>query len=79
MSPGPGGAHNWQPMSCGPLTGLVYIPGQEISYTYRMDPNSKYVVSGRIWEWWAVSVRDFPMERRPDQRPTRRRGACPRA
>lgn len=47
ISPGPGGAHNWQPMSYSPLTGLVYIPGQESSYTYRIDPNFKYVAGGR--------------------------------
>jgi quinohemoprotein ethanol dehydrogenase len=47
MSPGPGGAHNWQPMAYSPLTGLVYIPGQESSYTYRIDPNFKYEAGGR--------------------------------
>jgi PQQ-dependent dehydrogenase (methanol/ethanol family) len=47
MSPGPGGAHNWQPMSWSPLTGLVYIPGQESSYTYRIDPKFVYVAGGR--------------------------------
>lgn len=47
VSPGPGGAHNWQPMSYSPLTGLVYIPGQESSYTYRLDPNFKYTAGGR--------------------------------
>ncbi len=26
ISPGPGGAHNWSPMSFNPSTGLVYIP-----------------------------------------------------
>jgi quinohemoprotein ethanol dehydrogenase len=34
-------------MSYSPLTGLVYIPGQESSYTYRIDPNYKYVAGGR--------------------------------
>ncbi len=29
VSPGPLGAHNWQPMSFNPQTGLVYIPMQE--------------------------------------------------
>jgi quinohemoprotein ethanol dehydrogenase len=29
LAPGPGGAHNWQPMSYDPRTGLVYIPAQE--------------------------------------------------
>jgi PQQ-dependent dehydrogenase (methanol/ethanol family) len=32
--PGPGGAHNWQPMSYSPLTGLVYIPAQEAGFAY---------------------------------------------
>jgi hypothetical protein len=26
LSPRPGGAHNWAPMSFNPMTGLVYIP-----------------------------------------------------
>jgi quinohemoprotein ethanol dehydrogenase len=34
LSPGPGGAHNWQPMSFHPGLGLVYIPGQESSGVY---------------------------------------------
>jgi len=28
ISPSSGGAHNWQPMSWNPITGLVYIPGR---------------------------------------------------
>jgi quinohemoprotein ethanol dehydrogenase len=28
--PGPYGAHNWQPMSYSPLTGLVYLPAQNV-------------------------------------------------
>ena len=32
--PGAGGAHNWQPMSYSPITGLVYLPGNEGSATY---------------------------------------------
>jgi quinohemoprotein ethanol dehydrogenase len=43
LSPGPGGAHNWQPMSFSPLTGLVYIPGQESSGIYRPELNFTYV------------------------------------
>jgi quinohemoprotein ethanol dehydrogenase len=42
ISPGTSGAHNWQPMSFSPLTGLVYIPGQETSSVYRVDPNFSY-------------------------------------
>src|SRR5580700_8506498 len=39
LSPGPGGAHNWQPMAFNPINGLIYIPGQESSGTYVPDPN----------------------------------------
>jgi quinohemoprotein ethanol dehydrogenase len=31
LSPGPGGAHNWAPMSFNPSTGLVYIPTTLVS------------------------------------------------
>ncbi|MGE0851638.1 MAG: PQQ-dependent dehydrogenase, methanol/ethanol family [Hyphomicrobiaceae bacterium] len=31
--PGPFGAHNWHPMSFSPLTGLVYLPAQNIPLT----------------------------------------------
>jgi quinohemoprotein ethanol dehydrogenase len=33
-TPGPGGGHNWMPMSFSPQTGLVYIPVIEVSYPY---------------------------------------------
>jgi quinohemoprotein ethanol dehydrogenase len=36
--PGPGGAHDWQPMSYSPKTGLVYIPTSEGAFAYRNDP-----------------------------------------
>ena len=43
VSPGPGGAHNWQPMSFSPITGLVYLPSQQGSrFNYVMDPNYQY-------------------------------------
>jgi PQQ-dependent dehydrogenase (methanol/ethanol family) len=37
LHPGPRGAHNWHTMSFNPETGLVYIPGQDNSFTYRAD------------------------------------------
>jgi quinohemoprotein ethanol dehydrogenase len=38
--PGPGGAHNWSPMSFNPNTGLVYIPTSTFSsMNYSIDPN----------------------------------------
>lgn len=40
--PGPLGAHNWQPMSFNPTTGLVYIPAQEAPWAYVDNANYKY-------------------------------------
>jgi quinohemoprotein ethanol dehydrogenase len=36
--PGPGGAHDWQPMAFSAKTGLVYIPVSEGAFPYRPDP-----------------------------------------
>ncbi|MGA7295166.1 MAG: PQQ-dependent dehydrogenase, methanol/ethanol family [Terriglobales bacterium] len=33
--PGPLGAHSWQPMSYSPLTGLTYIPVNEVGFNYK--------------------------------------------
>ena len=35
--PGPAGAHNWQPMSFNPDTGLVYIPARQAPLVYMLD------------------------------------------
>ncbi|HXS28825.1 MAG TPA: PQQ-dependent dehydrogenase, methanol/ethanol family [Steroidobacteraceae bacterium] len=35
--PGPSGGHNWQAMSFSPVTGLVYIPAQEMPFPYLAD------------------------------------------
>jgi quinohemoprotein ethanol dehydrogenase len=43
LSPGPGGAHNWSPMSFNPTTGLVYIPtSSNSSSTFAIDTNFAY-------------------------------------
>lgn len=39
--PGPDGAHNWQPMSFNPLTGLVYLPAQHIPVN--LSPEMSFV------------------------------------
>src|SRR5262249_55739456 len=40
ISPGPGGAHNWSPMSFNPKTGLVYIPtSTNSSSNFAIDQN----------------------------------------
>ncbi len=43
LTPGPGGAHNWPPMSFNPNSGLVYIPGQSgTGFNYQVDPQFNY-------------------------------------
>ncbi|NIV21551.1 MAG: PQQ-binding-like beta-propeller repeat protein, partial [Gammaproteobacteria bacterium] len=37
VMPGPGGAHNWQPMAFSPASGLVYIPAIEAGFPYFSD------------------------------------------
>jgi quinohemoprotein ethanol dehydrogenase len=37
--PGPYGAHNWQPMSFNPTTGLVYLPAQNVPINLMDDKN----------------------------------------
>ena len=44
--PGPQGAHGWPPMSYSPRTGLVYIPTEENSFTYVIDPKFKPLPKG---------------------------------
>ena len=40
IAPGPGGAHNWAPMSFNPMTGLVYIPTSTNSTSnFAVDPD----------------------------------------
>jgi quinohemoprotein ethanol dehydrogenase len=49
--PGPGGAHNWQPMSFNPKTGLVYIPAVESSFTYVRERDFK-----RVPGFWNMGI-----------------------
>jgi len=44
--PSPHGAHNWQPSSFNPVTGLVYIPEQEVGFLYKSDEAFKAVTKG---------------------------------
>ncbi len=41
IMPSPFGGHNWHPMSFSPLTGLVYLPTQDLAFPYSNDPNYK--------------------------------------
>jgi quinohemoprotein ethanol dehydrogenase len=42
IQPSPLGAHNWQPMSYSPQTGLVYLPVTEFSVLYKHDPSFRF-------------------------------------
>ena len=43
ITPGPGGAHNWSPMSFNPTLGLLYMSGQSGGgFTYAVQPNFEY-------------------------------------
>jgi len=57
--PGAAGARNWQPMSYNPLNGLVYMPVNEASSTFAIDPNFKYT----------PGVRNTGMFRNPGAQP----------
>ena len=51
QSPGPGGAHNWHPMSFNPATGLVYIPAVEGSFNYGRERDFK-----RVPGFWNMGI-----------------------
>jgi quinohemoprotein ethanol dehydrogenase len=40
--PGPLGAHSWQPMSYSPLTGLTYIPVNEVGFNYKSEDDFEF-------------------------------------
>jgi quinohemoprotein ethanol dehydrogenase len=40
--PGPLGAHSWQPMSYSPLTGLTYIPVNEVGFKYKSQEDFEF-------------------------------------
>jgi hypothetical protein len=48
ITPGPGGAHNWSPMSFNPNTGLVYVPATVTgSFNYATDPKFVFKPGGQ--------------------------------
>ena len=42
IEPGPGGAHNWDPMAFSPITGLVYIPTVDSRFIWQKDEDFQY-------------------------------------
>ncbi len=49
VMPGPLGAHNWQPMSYSPKTGLVYIPAQEAAALLAPDNDAAFDTHTGAW------------------------------
>ncbi|MBS1808402.1 MAG: PQQ-dependent dehydrogenase, methanol/ethanol family [Acidobacteria bacterium] len=70
LKPGPLGAHNWQPMSYNPKTGLVYIPAQDAIGLYLADGRFKYVPNRPgLWNTgvdFVLALKDVP---RPEDIP----------
>ena len=68
--PGPGGAHNWQPMSYSPDTGLVYIPAKQEPSVYFLDEGFTYRSTGFNLgtNGWDINQDDFslPSDYLPD-------------
>ena len=58
LKPGPLGAHNWQPMSFNPNTGLVYIPAQDAVGLYL--PDAKYKYAPNRPGYWNTAVDFIP-------------------
>jgi PQQ-dependent dehydrogenase (methanol/ethanol family) len=81
--PGPGGAHNWAPMSFNPTTNLIYIPtSANSSSTYRLPDTYTYqagranmgvTFGGGGWRWRARSGRPAKSRGHRWNRGTRRR------
>ncbi len=46
ISPGPGGAHNWQPMAFDPASGLVFVPVSYTAFPYIADADFKQAPQG---------------------------------
>ncbi len=67
IAPGPGGAHNWQPMSFNPETGLVYVPVSESTFAYGRDPS--FVFRPRAWNLGIDLAASTGMGRRGPVRP----------
>ena len=62
---GGAGAHNWQPMSYSPQTGLVYLPAQEVPFVYTAVEKFAY----RPGEWnLGVNLGDVPLPQDDDAR-----------
>ena len=64
LAPGPRGAHNWQPMSWSPRTGLVYLPATNNNYYFEKESGFEYQAG--IWNTGTVRG---AAARRPERPP----------
>ncbi len=55
QKPGPLGAHNWQPMSFHPGTGLVYIPARMDAFPYMKDPKFVFSLVPGVWNYGQIA------------------------
>lgn len=62
---GASGAHNWQPMSFDPRTGLVYIPAQQVPFLYTKD--EKFRFEPDLWNL-GVDMMSTPLPETPEER-----------
>ena len=68
---GGAGAHNWQPMSYSPQTGLVYLPVQQVPFVYTKQEGFEYLPG----EWnLGVNLGDTPLPPGDDARAEIRAG-----
>ncbi len=68
--PGPSGAHNWQPMSYSPDTGLVYLPAKQEPFVYRLEKDFRPQTIGlniavNFWEPFG-EINELPPEFGPE-------------
>jgi quinohemoprotein ethanol dehydrogenase len=70
ITPGAFGAHNWQPTSCNPDTGLVYIPVRQAPLVYMLDEHfeSQPIGMNLGMNFWdpPVELIDLPAEFMPE-------------
>ncbi len=64
LSPGPGGAHNWPPMSWNPGTGLIYLPAQNSASFYQMADDFEYRQG--VWNTGLARGRNTERPERPE-------------
>jgi quinohemoprotein ethanol dehydrogenase len=64
LVPGPGGAHNWQPMAFSPRTGWVYIPAKQESFVYYLDEpfTVRELGDNTGVDYWRIDWNDVPLD-----------------